>query len=136
VSLLDDTKNLFEDLHMKLKYSLPAILIAILAISPTLIPVSAAPTTPRHIAVTAKRFGFRPSEITLKKGEPVVLVLKSADVPHGVRFKELGVEASAGKGQTVEAAFTPNKTGTFVGHCSVFCGSGHGGMTLTLNVVE
>ena len=40
------------------------------------------------------------------------------------------------KGGTAEIAFTPDKTGTFVGHCSVFCGSGHGEMTLTLHVVE
>jgi cytochrome c oxidase subunit 2 len=72
----------------------------------------------------------------LKKGEPVVLVLKSADVAHGIRFKELGIETKIGKGQTSELAFTPDKTGTFVGQCSVFCGSGHGGMKLTLHVVE
>jgi cytochrome c oxidase subunit 2 len=92
--------------------------------------------TPRRIEVTAKRFDFTPGEITLKKGEPVVLVLKSADVAHGIRFRELGVNLNAGKGQTSEVTFTPDKTGTFVGHCSVFCGSGHGSMTLTLHVVE
>ena len=91
---------------------------------------------PRRIEVTAKRFDFTPGEITLKKGEPVVLVLKSADVPHGVRFRELGVTVKAAKGQTSEVSFTPDKTGTFIGHCSVFCGSGHGSMTLTLHVVE
>jgi cytochrome c oxidase subunit 2 len=32
--------------------------------------------------------------------------------------------------------FTADKTGDFVGHCSVFCGSGHGGMSLTLHVVN
>jgi len=99
---------------------------------------SAPPTerAPRRIEVTAKRFEFTPGQITLKKGEPVVLVLTSADVPHGIRFKELGIETRIGKGQSSELAFTPDKTGTFVGHCSVFCGSGHGGMTLTLHIVE
>ena len=92
--------------------------------------------TPRRIEVTAKRFDFTPGEITLKKGEPVVLVLKSADVAHGIRFRELGVNLNAGKGQTSEVTFTPDKIGTFVGHCSVFCGSAHGSMTLTLHVVE
>jgi cytochrome c oxidase subunit 2 len=91
---------------------------------------------PRRIEVTAKRFDFTPGEITLKKGEPVVLVLKSADVAHGVRFRELNVTVNAGKGQTSEVTFTPDKVGTFVGHCSVFCGSGHGSMALTLHVVE
>jgi cytochrome c oxidase subunit 2 len=93
-------------------------------------------TAPRRIEVTAKRFDFTPGEITLKKGEPVVLVLKSADVAHGLRFRELGVTVNAGKGQTSEVTFTPDKTGTFVGHCSVFCGAGHGSMTLKLHVVE
>ncbi|HEX3893934.1 MAG TPA: hypothetical protein VHW46_15270 [Terracidiphilus sp.] len=41
-----------------------------------------------------------------------------------------------GKGGTAEVHFTPNQTGTFVGHCSVFCGMGHGSMTLTLRVVD
>lgn len=91
---------------------------------------------PRRIEVTAKRFDFSPGEITLKKGEPVVLVLKSADVAHGVHFHELGISVNAGKGQSSEVTFTPDKTGTFVGHCSVFCGAGHGSMTLTLHVVE
>jgi cytochrome c oxidase subunit 2 len=41
-----------------------------------------------------------------------------------------------GKGATTEVQFTPEKTGNFVGHCSVFCGGGHGSMKLTLHVVE
>lgn len=65
-----------------------------------------------------------------------MLVLKSIEVALGLRFRELGVESEAGKGQTSEVAFTPDTTGTFVGYCSVFCGFGHGGMTLTLHVVE
>lgn len=90
---------------------------------------------PRRIEVTAKRFTFTPGEITLKKGEPVVLVLKSEDVAHGLRFKELGVDIKGNKGQTTEFTFTPEKTGDFVGHCSIFCGSGHGSMKLILHVV-
>jgi cytochrome c oxidase subunit 2 len=42
----------------------------------------------------------------------------------------------AGKGATSEVEFAPEKTGDFVGHCSVFCGGGHGSMMLTLHVVE
>jgi cytochrome c oxidase subunit II len=95
-----------------------------------------AENTPRRIEVTAKRFGFEPAEITLKKGEPIDLVLKSTDVPHGLRFRELNVDLKVGKGGTSEVRFTPNRTGTFVGHCSVFCGSGHGSMALKLHVVD
>jgi cytochrome c oxidase subunit 2 len=91
---------------------------------------------PRRIEIVSKRFAFEPGEITLKKGEPVVLVLKSTDVAHGLRFRELNLDLKVDKGGTAEVPFTPIKTGDFVGHCSVFCGSGHGSMTLTLHVVE
>ena len=90
----------------------------------------------RRVEVTAKRFEFLPREITLKKGEPVILAIKSTDVAHGLRFKELKLDAKISKGGTAEIFFTPTQTGIFVGHCSVFCGSGHGQMTLTLHVVD
>jgi cytochrome c oxidase subunit 2 len=95
-----------------------------------------AEVAPRRIEITAKRFTFEPGDITLKKGQPVVIVLKSIDVPHGLRFRELNVAVKVGASSTAEVQFTPQKTGTFVGHCSVFCGSGHGTMALTLHVVE
>lgn len=90
----------------------------------------------RRIEITAKRFEFDPAVITLKKGEPVMLVLTSLDVPHGLRFRELGVELKASKGKPGQVAFTPEKTGEFVGHCSVFCGAMHGRMMLTIHVVD
>lgn len=121
---------------MKLKFALPIVIAAMLTATLLTATPATAQAGPRRIEVTVKKFDFTPGEITLKKGEPVVLVLKSADVAHGVRFKELGVETKIAKGGTSELAFTPDKTGTFVGHCSVFCGSGHGKMTLTLHIVE
>ena len=90
----------------------------------------------RHVEVTAKRFSFEPSTITLKKGQPVVLVLKSLDVSHGLRIRELNIDVKASKGSTSEARFTPQTAGEFVGQCSVFCGTGHGSMKLTVEVVE
>ncbi len=91
---------------------------------------------PRKIDVVVKKFAYEPAEITVKKGEPVVLELTTADVAHGLKFKELDLNTKIEKGKTSELSFTPTKTGDFVGHCSVFCGSGHGSMTLTLHVTE
>lgn len=99
-------------------------------------PIARADAAPQRIEITAKRFAFEPGQITLKKGQPVVLVLKSMDVAHGIRFRDLNVEVKVGAHGTSEVRFTPEKAGDFVGHCSVFCGSGHGGMVLTLHVVE
>lgn len=121
---------------MKMKSILPAAIVAMLFAGQLFAAALSAESAPRRIMVTAQRFEFTPGEITLHKGEPVVLVLRSLDVAHGLRFKELGVDVKVGKGGTAEVAFTPDKTGTFVGHCSVFCGSGHGEMTLTLHVVK
>jgi cytochrome c oxidase subunit 2 len=122
--------------RMKLKpvlnYLCAALLIAQLCFAPT----TSAQAAPRRIEITARRSGFAPDELTLKKDEPVVLVLKSEDVDHGIRIKELGIDLKATKGKTSEFALTPGKTGPFVGHCSVFCGRGHGSMTLTIHVVE
>lgn len=128
-------KSHFEELHMKPEFAWLAVLAALMPVAPSL-HATPAQSAPRHIEVIARRFAFSPSEITLKRGEPVVLVLTSADVTHGIRFTEFGIEAKVVKGQTSELAFTPTKAGTFVGHCIVFCGSGHGGMALTLHVVE
>jgi len=91
---------------------------------------------PQRIAITAKRFDFTPGEITVKKGVPVTIVLTSKDVDHGVKFKDFNVTLNAKKGETKEIMFTPDKTGTFIGQCSVFCGSGHGSMKMTLHVTE
>lgn len=93
-------------------------------------------TAPRRIEITAKRFTYEPDAITLKKDQPVVLVLMSADVTHGLRVRELGLDVKIPKGKVTEVPFTPQKAGDFVGHCSVFCGAKHGSMKITFHVVE
>jgi cytochrome c oxidase subunit II len=122
---------------MKLPVSGKTVLASVLILgSLALSGFAAGSDTPKTVNVSAKRFAFEPSQITLKKGEPVVLELTTEDVAHGVKFKELNLSARIEKGKTAELAFTPTQTGDFVGHCSVFCGSGHGSMTLTLHVTE
>lgn len=98
-------------------------------------PVATAQAAPQRIEITAKKFAFAPNEITVKKGQPVVLVLKSADVNHGLRIRDLNVDVKVNAGGETEVTFTPDKVGDFEGHCSVFCGPGHGRMTFILHVV-
>ncbi|HEY6490656.1 MAG: cupredoxin domain-containing protein [Terracidiphilus sp.] len=120
---------------MRSRQHLLSLLVVLFAGFAITVP-SHAESAPRRVEVTAKRFSFQPAEVTVKKGETVVLVLKSADVPHGLRFRELNVDVKANRGGTGQVKFTPQQTGTFVGRCSVFCGSGHGVMTLKLHVVD
>jgi cytochrome c oxidase subunit 2 len=121
---------------MKLRHALLTLLLCLGLSASFLARPTAAQGSPRHIDVVAKRFEFQPAEITVKKGEPVVITFKSQDVSHGIRFKELDLQAKIDKGSTADLSFTPDKTGDFIGHCSTFCGSGHGGMALTLHVTE
>lgn len=122
---------------MKRNFMLLTLLVGLLVMAAFTAPTARAQAAaPRRIVITAKRFSYDPGEITLKKGQPVVLVLKSVDVAHGLRFRDLNVNVKVKAGGTEEVQFTPDKIGDFIGHCAVFCGSGHGFMTLKLHVVE
>jgi cytochrome c oxidase subunit 2 len=93
------------------------------------------PQSPRRIEITAQRFNYTPDAITLKKGEPVVLVLRSMDVTHGLKVAEFNIKSEVKKGQDTEIQITPTETGHFVGKCAHFCGKGHGRMTLQIDVI-
>lgn len=90
---------------------------------------------PRVIEITAKRYGFTPSTITLKKGETVKLRLHSEDVIHGFFSRQLKIDETIEPGKTTEVTLTPQTTGTFKTICDHFCGAGHGNMAMTI-VVE
>jgi len=121
---------------MQSRYMQLVMLAAVLVTTGFSSSVARAEGAPQRIEITAKRFAFEPGEITLKKGQPVVLVLKSLDVGHGIRIRELNVEVKVSSGGTAQVQFTPGKTGDFVGHCYVFCGSGHGSMVFKVHVVD
>ena len=91
---------------------------------------------PKVIAVTAKRFEFSPKEITLKVGETVKLQLTSEDVTHGFFAKPLGIDEVIVPGKTTEVVVTPKVAGRYTTICDHFCGSGHGGMKMTIVVEE
>ena len=115
-----------------------SLVVAVVMVSViwTWVPAVSAQTEAKTINITARRSVYDPNEITLKKGQPVVLIVKSLDVPHGLRLPELNIDMKIKKGGSSQVQFTPEKTGDFVGHCSVFCGSGHGSMKLTIHIVE
>ena len=90
---------------------------------------------PGVVAISAKRFEFSPTQISLKKGEPVTLRLTTDDVKHGFFSKALQLDAELIPGKTTEVTITPQTAGTFTTICDSFCGSGHGNMKMTI-VVE
>jgi len=81
--------------------------------------------TERVIPIDVRRFEYTPNQITIKKGTPVILELKSLDVPHGFNLPDMGVRADVLPGMVARVRFIPTQTGRFVFHCDIFCGTGH-----------
>ncbi len=77
-------------------------------------------TEVRTITIEAGAFYYKPSSITVKKGEKVKVVLNSKDMMHNFVVDELGITAPITKGgETSTFEFTADKAGTFEYYCSV-----------------
>jgi cytochrome c oxidase subunit 2 len=87
--------------------------------------VRAADKSERVIKIVAKRFVFAPSEILLKKGQPVVFELTTLDFGHGFNIPDLGFRADFVPDKVITVRLTPQKSGKFEFLCDNFCGSGH-----------
>jgi len=109
--------------------------LSALALALTVAP-NARAAEPRVIRIVAKRFSYTPSEITLKKGEPVVLELTSEDRVHGFKLPAFKIRTDVRPKEVARVPLTPDKTGTFTFACDVFCGDGHDDMSGTLVVTE
>lgn len=88
----------------------------------------------KEFIITAKQWSFSPSVIKVKKGDKVVLKLKTIDVAHSYSIPEFGINADIKPRETTVVEFTADKAGTFTSSCKVYCGVGHMGMTGTLIV--
>jgi len=87
------------------------------------------------VRIRARKFAYSPSQVTLKKGVPVTLEFTTDDVAMGFNAPDFNVRADILPGQSSRVRFTPDKTGTFVFLCDIFCGDGHERMSGTLKVV-
>jgi cytochrome c oxidase subunit II len=80
----------------------------------------------REIEVTAYKYGFFPNPILVKYGEKVKLLMTAMDVMHGISISEFKVNQALPIGVTKSIEFTASVKGTFMVHCSVYCGPYHG----------
>ena len=118
-----------------------ALGIALAALTPnaTLVrgqEVASAAVQPQVIEITAKKYEFSPSQVTLKKGQPVILRLTSTDRIHGFMSRALKVDTDIFPGKSTDIAVTPATAGTFMVICDHYCGTGHGNMKMKVAVVE
>jgi plastocyanin domain-containing protein len=77
---------------------------------------------PRVITLSVTEKGYEPSPLTLKKDEPVKLVVtRTTDHTCATEIivKDYGINAPLPLNTPVEIAFTPNKTGTLTYGCAM-----------------
>ena len=91
---------------------------------------------PRVIPIVARKFVFLPGEITLKRGEPVVLSFTAPEVVMGFFAPALNLRAVIVPGTPTRLPFTPDRAGRYDFLCDIFCGDGHEGMSGHLTVTE
>jgi cytochrome c oxidase subunit II len=108
-------------------------LLCLLLLTPLAASANAEPTV---IVIKASKFLFQPAKIELKKGQTVILEFTSSDRLHGFSLPDFALQADIEPGKTTRISFTPDKAGTFVFRCSVFCGDGHEDMAGEIVVKE
>ena len=90
----------------------------------------------KEFNITAKRFSFEPSTITVNLGDRVKLniAVPAGDTKHGFNLPEFGARADLEAGRTTAIEFVAGKIGAFDFKCDVVCGEGHSEMAGTLIV--
>ncbi len=83
----------------------------------------------KEISISAKRFEYEPSTITVNQGDIVRLIITAEDVAHGFALPEFGIiKVELDPDKVVEVEFVADKKGTFDFRCVVRCGTGHSNM--------
>jgi cytochrome c oxidase subunit II len=120
------------------RFAVTASVIALLGFGygASFVAAQAAAPRARVIKVSAQRFEYSPAHLTLKKGVPVVLELTSRDVLMGLNIPDFNVREDMLPGKLTRVRFVPDKTGTFIFLCDIFCGSGHERMQGTITVTD
>ena len=103
------------------------IMSLIIALALTLTAQPAERKPDRVITITAERFTFNPSKITVKQGQMIEFVLVSDDTGHGFKIAVAGIDLAIPPQGSSEARvrFIAREKGRFVFECSRPCGAGH-----------
>lgn len=108
-------------------------------------PADRVPGTASVVRVTMEAGGFDPTEIRVRRGEPVTIRFRNPADPasvHGIgehqfAIDELGVNLVVTSGDSASVTLTPDTAGRYVFYCDVCCGGrANPSMTGTLVVEE
>ncbi len=90
------------------------------------------------VRVTAERFTFTPSQITVKRGTVVEFRLRSEDTNHGFHILDSTTNViipKRGRGEAT-VVFRADNPGRYTFECSKMCGAGHSFMRGVIIVDE
>lgn len=76
------------------------------------------------------------NEIRVPQGKPVKFILTAADVIHGFYLPDYRVKMDAIPGRLTYLWIQPERPGSYIIHCTVYCGEGHSRMDAQLIVME
>jgi cytochrome c oxidase subunit II len=113
-----------------------ALSVCALGLALTSSPARATDAQPRVVRITAERFVFTPSEVTVAPGTEIEFRLSSEDTAHGFRILGQSIDVTIpkrGRGETT-VRFTPHAEGRYTFECSRMCGAGHSFMRGTIKV--
>jgi cytochrome c oxidase subunit 2 len=129
---------------------LPTLLLTVLlAFGLAAIPPLLAPPPPgsRTIVITGEQWWWRvryplpdgtsvelANELRLAVGEPVELLLQSADVIHSLWIPALAGKMDVIPGRTTRLTLEPTRAGELAGLCAEYCGDSHSFMELSVVV--
>jgi len=96
------------------------------------VPVTPSPSVEddevKEFVLSAQRFFYKPSTLTVTEGDTVRFVITAKDTAHGFAISEFGVNRVVEAGVTETIEFVADKPGEFKFFCSVYCGAGHSSM--------
>ena len=116
--------------------SLVAAAIVAVAMTAAYVAAQSAESGEQVIKITARKFEYKPHDVTLKKGVPVILEFTTEDVFMGFNAPDLGARTDIVPGKTTRVRVVPTKVGKVEFLCDVFCGSGHEEMSGMITVID
>jgi cytochrome c oxidase subunit 2 len=81
-----------------------------------------APAELPAVEIMASHRGFQPFTVSLRRGEPVRIVLSTADDAHCFAVDAFRLEKRITPGRTTSFDFTPDRSGTFPFYCCLESG--------------
>ena len=84
---------------------------------------SASQSALAKVEIAVSKTGFRPTHLTLRRGEPVQLVLTAADGEHCFAVDALRIEKRVVAGRPTRVDVTPDRAGVFPFYCCLESGA-------------